>query len=216
MKTSLTIAALLASPALYAAVITYNFDGSVSGGMPPPSILGAFVHTGGTPFAGHFTYDSTTPVIGSGPNFATYALTELHLTFNPSTLPETIIISGGNINVVNDPTFGDRLEINAGIGGPPSPGFTGGFNLDFHGVGLFYDDPSGSVFSSTSLPGSDLTEASFPFPGSYVFSYSDPGSFGTFDADGTLDNLSAPAIPEPSSTALVLGAIGLGLMRRRR
>lgn len=215
MKTSSILALLLAAPSLQAALITYNFDGSVSGGMPHPSIL-ATIHPGGTPFAGHFTYDSAAPQIGGSGTDALYALTELHLTFNPSTLPETVIIPGGLINVVNDPTFGDRIEINAGMGIAPSPAFTGGFNLDFHGISLFYDDPSGAVFSTTNLPGADLTEASFPFPGSYVFAYSDPGSFGTFNADGILDNLSAPPVPEPSSSALILGAIGLGSLRRRR
>ena len=91
MKTSSLIATILAVPAINAAVITYDFDGAVSGGMPHPSLPG-FVHPGGTPFVGHFTYESTAPQIGSGPGFATYPLTELHLTFNPSTLPETVIV----------------------------------------------------------------------------------------------------------------------------
>ena len=215
MKTSSILALLTIISSLQAAVITYNFDGAITGSMPHPSV-GPDIHPGNTPFAGHFTYESTTSQISGTATEAFYALTELHLTFNPATLPETIVLTGGTINVVNDPVNGDRFIINGGQGHPQVAASTGGVNLDFHEIGLFYEDPSGSIFSNTNLPGANLTEADFPFPGSYVFAYSDPGGSSTFQHDGSLDNLSSVSIPEPSSTGLLLGAIGLGLLRRRR
>jgi len=205
---------LLAAPTSQAVVITYQFDGGISVGMPHPS-QPVQIKSANTPFIGTFSFDNSAPAITTTAESASYPLIDLKITFDPGTPgEESVHLLGGSIDVIDRTMFGDGLNINAGLASSPVSTTLSGFPLDFEGISLFYEDTSMSIFNNTAAPGANLTAADFSSPGSYVFSYADAGDTNFFLADGNLDNLSA--VPEPSSFALLLGVLFAGALRRKR
>ena len=212
MKLQLISAVALLVASAQAVVVQYDFDGALPQGLPNPA--GGLVYPANTGYHGTFTYETTTPPTGGGAFTTTYALLDFSLTFDPGGSAATIAFPGGQVSVTDDPG-GDEFEIRGGFGTPPTGDVVNGVFLNFFEIRLNYSDNSGTAFANLDLPGGHLTESDFLDGHTAVFDYED-GGFNFATEEGNMDNLSGAAIPEPSAALLLFGALGWGVLLRRR
>ena len=213
MKTQLFALGALFTATTHAAIVQYDFDGSLPQGLPNPA--GGLIYPINTGFHGTFEYDTTTPANGGGGFTANYLLMDFSLTFDPGGAAATVFFPQGQISVTDAPLGDDIFEIRGGFGLPPSTTVVNGVPLNFFEIDLTFTDPSRSVFSNLDLPGDNLTAADFPGGGVALFDYQDLG-LNNANEEGNLDNLNGTTIPEPSGVLLLFGSLGFGTLLRRR
>lgn len=224
------VALLAASPArpLQAALITFNFSGTINAIDDPRNIFGGAVHLGDS-YTGTLIYESVAKGSTPDPTVSFYGFGSN--TPNPRPSPQGMFIQVGSSTVLN-PRFDDSMDLgvynNAHLTtGGTADGFGASQNILFFGptsieTQLFLGDRSSQIFSSTALPTS-LSAGNFT-----------DGSFSVLDLNdvvnttslarrvlfsGTVNGINPAAVPEPASFILAgLGLVGIGgisAMRRR-
>jgi len=191
---------LLAAESARAAIITYNFTGTVTQNLNNPYGVTAGV---GTAVSGSFTYDTgaldTYPPSGQGQYAQPVPPADLSILFSATGDVAVADILMGT--VVQDST-NDFFQIyaNSNVGSVNSSPVTGFRSF----IGLI--DTSGTAFGSDSLPAA-LTLAAFDITSGEFQDANDPN---TAVIRYSIDTL---VVPEPASLSLL--ALGLGLLASR-
>ena len=210
-----TLVALCGSAPAQAALVSYNFAGTITSAGDP---LGNFSISTGDPFAGSFTYDTTLAVALSGPGNVLYekpapiAPMAFSLTVNGTQYTAANSSAPLGLQVTNDAGgLQDQFVYRTAFGGSLVHPLSGSYL--FSNMALSLHDSTGGVFSSTAIPSSldlndfDLTGISL----NLSQNLGDPGSETLFLGPIT----SLTLVPEPSSVMLMLTAVSLiGFARR--
>ena len=210
-KTSILAAALItifSAGAANAATVSYNFSGVTS------STMGSI--SGGTPFTGTFSYDSSasgvsSPYYGGTQNLFANAYSQLTMTIGGKTAtegaPGTMALYN-NVSPPNSIPVGDSLYTFNPLSGQGPLHSSGSFTgLTPNYIYLGFVDSSGKVFPGNSLP-SSLSLSSFnnAFIGI---------NYGPTTTISFLTRLSP--VPEPGTWAMMIAGLGmLGFAARRK
>ncbi len=200
---------LLSVPSVNAALLTYNYSGTIISVSDTTNILtGSGITSGSSTFTGSFTYDSKSPATFMTTDFANYLTGDLSLKFD-----DNINYFGAmaEIQVNNDSFFSDRFS---SISQAPSVFETpAGDRANNFQIELI--DNTNSVFSSTALPDS-LNLSAFTTARVDVRSFYLDGT--NYLITGSIDTLTEiSSVPIPATIGLFgAGLMGLfGLARRR-
>ena len=217
--------ALMVAATAQAAAVTYSFGGTLGlvVDLPPLSV--------GDTFTGSFTYETTAvdaepdPSIGFYPNGFSINVTVNGHSFSSSTASVLDCPTCGGISLLDGPIpsssdyfiasnsrFGAAVPTSAPVIGPQIDGIMPfELSVDLGGPVTLYD--------SDALPPT-LALSSFSADRTLNFRFSNNGGQNNAIARGNITSLTlitAPPIPEPSTTAmLALGLGALALVRRRK
>jgi hypothetical protein len=212
LKPILTLLFLTASSySAFAALVTYNFSGSLA---DPFGTLAS-----GTPFSGSFSYDAAQPLnTPFDPDRGDYTYNQFSLNVSGQLFTyDTGVIHVYDFNPIAG--TGYPVDLIFLTGALSSPALLGGVALDTN-VGFVFvlQDLSGIALNGLSVPGDGLTLDNFTSGSSASFLElrEAPGDFSTPFAftRGGLSSFSA--VPEPSSTLLVIAGLGSLLSVRYR
>ncbi len=204
------VSALIAALALFcgealAGPVTFDFEGMVTSTVFDPSDPFGGTIVSGTPITGSYTFESTavdpipTPVVGSYSMFGPpYGMT-VDIGGNVFTTDDFL-----NVGVANDIGLGkDQYTVLGQEGSPPAPGSLS--------IQLFFEDPTGTVFSDDSLPLVEPDVGAFTTADFFLDAFLDFNNVTHhIEIRGTIK-----AIPEPGVLLLMGAAAVLGLRRRR-
>jgi hypothetical protein len=199
---------LLVSMQANAAIISYNFSGSLSTISDTGNLLGGAFSVGDV-FNGSLSYESDSPDgAASSTYFTSSADVNIISYLNGYTFSST---ASASVDLNSDP----NLEYIYFISGYDSDPFIDLGSNSGRLMTLFLQDLAGSIFANDSLPTnldlSDTASSTLTLHGD-----TGPGGFA-FSLKGVLTSLTPSAVPEPTVLLLFLaGTLGLGLTRRKR
>lgn len=215
----------LLTPLAHAAPITYYFGGqwtsdntsvlSAQGIEIPAAVPKNLLGRG---FDGSFTFDSAALDIAPSPQIGVYGpVPAFHITTGEYSFDFPTGYAG-SVEVANltNPNL-DRFSANVGSLYTTTPSFIR------TGIVLILQDSTDSAFSSDALPVTPLQLGAFDYTSfrlSFIWANPDTGEFFNRQTDGPLGYLSLTApvstVPEPASATLLLSALALLPLARRR
>ncbi|MFV2065714.1 MAG: PEP-CTERM sorting domain-containing protein [Pirellulales bacterium] len=211
-----TLLVFFGSPPTQAALVSYNFAGAITTASDP---LASFGIVTGDPFTGSFTYDTSLGIVSSGPGNVLY---EQPAPIAPLTF--SVTVNGVQYAAANS-SAPLRIQVTDNSGGLNDQFvvhtvYTGSLvhplsgSYPFSNMALSLRDSSATIFSSTAIPSSlDLNDFDLVgFSLNLSQNLGDPASETLFL--GTITSLTA--VPEPGSLMLMLTAISLIRLSRRR
>jgi hypothetical protein len=186
--------------------ITFQFTGTISQ-VPVDEVFGDI--TQGQPIAGDFTFESVSPDLVPGdPSVGSYQA--------PAGPPYAFNVNFAGHVLLADDSLGIAV-FNASVD-QYSVMATNALLSEI--LEIFLQDNTGTVFASDSLPLSPPPLSAFA-SSPVAFSLDATLGAGEVQVNGIIDSLacascSATAVPEPSSTALLAGALGWCAVRTAR
>jgi hypothetical protein len=203
MRLAIAIGACwLLAGTMRAGPITFQFTGTVTQ-VPVDEVFGNFA--AGQNISGNYTFESRSiDADPSDPAIGSYQA--------PSGDPYSFNVTVGSHS------FSANFSLGVGVFNAAVDQYT--VLAEDSGAGetfsIFLQDPSGTVFSNDSLPLSAPPLNAFS-PSLVAFQMDVNTVDGEVQVDGTIDSLSSPAIPEPSTfTLLAAGCAVLWIARRRK